>query len=1528
MTVAEALEKARNSPEMGKLTYGEQQEVVKLLIDKTIVQDPMFLALPDAEKSAVYSQVVMKAATTWKPVLAAPSTEEAYVKGYQILDELEKGNPKAIDEAHRWITVNAVTTNSLIAQIATGAKDVVESLFTDDQPFNSLALHSRDYQKLADAMYQRMPEKARGQTQTTAAVLGIGTAAVETIGLNVLFVGAPGRLPVIAKKYPQVFTAKLWTGMETKYKAATTAKSAFMWKEIMPNIADAVVGGGVTDLVRDLPRVIETGLVYGRKDLLEEVGTAFGMGVAFDLVFNSSRTLFHFIATPVAMMLRKMTPSSTGLSETAEALKGLSEENVARALNDVFVGKVPVEILEGLSPELREKAYTQLSRLATLFRAKSIDVNSPEGFGLLAKAMGFDAQLNPKTGFVDVFDGNGNLAKTYKSKAEAISAFQEAGFNDPTQPLNLDDFIIGGQRAGRVRVYGRTKTSIKELSNQNLYSILKSSITPGRFDKETAQSTVLELSRRAGLVRYSVDFLPEDDFIKEASKGWDGIHSFILPQEINQPKTWEALTNYLNPVLKKLSPDIPQLVPGATEVSLEALDIAAKRLGAGSGVEKIATGYQVRWPDGQVSQFRDLRSVNTAVWDRLLDQQMVSVEEFGTLLHRSTGFTLEHNVSEDGVDIFEIMGFGKEGRGKLIQSANSLKGLSNWAAEYNLKLPDFLMPENIIRKGNLVVSETVVTGPVSSMKKFMADFGDPRPKLFETGSKRVRVMPDGSTLEVMISPGGKFIEVEWPTVGLSKTFDTYSEAMNFLDKTSDMYSVIEDVAFRKGYRMDVLPNGKIFFHNGVNVYTVDGLEKAKEFLASQPDLSEGIELVKNFGTKVDSEIAAKIRAEADSLTRDLPPKSPKPKSIWVNYVDSKVKPMSAYIDDVAQQTGRPELSRTFHEAMGLKRTVGGINNRNAIVLQGMFTNPTTGKLMSKQDRKLVQLLLDWDPEVWSVKGPLIANSLGLADGFTEEHVRVAKALRAYYEELGKAYNIDFIGFLKNYGARFREYNDPETMAEILKVSSRDQVANKLFGVGRWDDLPALKFLSRNSRLDNILNTLHKGDALEVAQLYAERGNREMLLGPVSDRMKAIIEGLEKDSSVSAATISSLKRWYGNFLGGYNDEMGQELAETSVDITKKIASGFTKLSKMFGGEATVIGRHLGNMADNVISSDLPGDAGHLVSLSTLGFRWIRLLTNTAQYLNTWSVYGKYAADAMNTSTKETFEEYFRRGILDDKIFASLGDEVGTITHRFQAAAMAPNRSSEWTTRMWTARAQELAFNDALEKLANGTADLKTFSQLAHIDWFPEERLAGILDMVQKGNVGAARDAAMIQAVRQTMFDYSKENWPSLFQSTLGRIYGKFGVYSFGQVEFYRSIATRGNLAFRLMAMARLVAGMTVIKNAFLAAGIDYNGFNLTDPLAFSGSPIWNSMIDLTRVGGIGPESDLARRSLQKDWLPFIKTSEGIQPNIPRLVVPGGVQLNSLIKVGEDLSRGDGWGVFLDFLGAPRSRQPWDGIKTPW
>jgi hypothetical protein len=105
--------------------------------------------------------------------------------------------------------------------------------------------------------------------------------------------------------------------------------------------------------------------------------------------------------------------------------------------------------------------------------------------------------------------------------------------------------------------------------------------------------------------------------------------------------------------------------------------------------------------------------------------------------------------------------------------------------------------------------------------------------------------------------------------------------------------------------------------------------------------------------------------------------------------------------------------------------------------------------------------------------------------------------------------------------------------------------------------------------------------------------------------------------------------------------------------------------------------------------------------------------------------------------------------------------------------------------------------------------------------------------------------------------------------------------------------------------------------------------MTDPLAFSGSPLWNSLIDLTRLGSQGPEGQLARYSFQKNWLPFIWKSNGtIVPNIPRLAIPGGVQLNYLQKAISDFDTDSTWGTLLDAMGAPRATEPWTGIKMPW
>lgn len=113
MTIAEALLKARTNPEMKKLSYPEQQQVVKALIDKSLLTDPKFLTVPDAEKPAVYMELVKQAVTTWKPVLSnleqdltdedrqlfsqniysdVPGSQDSYKRGLWILERLQQGD--------------------------------------------------------------------------------------------------------------------------------------------------------------------------------------------------------------------------------------------------------------------------------------------------------------------------------------------------------------------------------------------------------------------------------------------------------------------------------------------------------------------------------------------------------------------------------------------------------------------------------------------------------------------------------------------------------------------------------------------------------------------------------------------------------------------------------------------------------------------------------------------------------------------------------------------------------------------------------------------------------------------------------------------------------------------------------------------------------------------------------------------------------------------------------------------------------------------------------------------------------------------------------------------------------------------------------------------------------------------------------------------------------------------------------------------------------------------------------------------
>jgi len=1565
-TVAQILANAKTSPQFRKLSYTEQQLALKKAIDDNILQDPTFTALPDTMKAGVYQAVIQNNVMKWTPMLNSfeggltdqdrmlmdqsawglPGTQDSYKRGLYILERMDKGDPTAADQAKAWITGNGMKTSSTLVQLATGAKDVIETLFTGDKPLNSLAVNSQDYYKLADAMYARMNQEQAQSTRTVSGIASGLTRMTEVVALNTIFVGNIGMAPLAAKAWPGIFTNRMWQSMTVKSALATTVQGQELWGTLIPGVADAVLGGGVTDLVRDLPNLIETGRIQGSKAFWSRAATTFGEGIAFDLTANIMRTTVKYAAHPLKAAIRSAHLGLSGnLSETAESLKDaaghLDTDRVVAAVNDAFTGNVNGELIEALPEDVKSEYYKEIMRIRSMMDAPDFDPNSTGGFKILSKAMGFDVDID-EDGLIHVIDdsGTGKEFGVFKTKPEAVEFYRSMNWTSLDTPEAAENALtLGGSQNVRAKIYAKTRLSVKDLPTAQLYDSIGSGLKGFQVDQETVASSIKELGSRAGTTVGPIKFIDENDWLIRQASGTLEANDILLPNSMTKVGTRESVMDYLKPVLKGVDPGFsPEALVGRS-LSADSLNAAMQRIGG--SLEVGGPGYRMKLPDGSLQEFRTLGEANRQVWSSLLDLGLVSPEEYGNLIYRSTGLTLKiaGGPETDGGPIrFELWGRDSTGKGVLRQYANSMEELAGFASAYEVKLPDFLMPDLIIRNGKVTVGETFVAGPFEALRRFAGDFDTTgaAPDLI-AGNTVKRQLADGSWASMEITNGKKFVQVEWPDYGVSKQFSSLAKANEFFDQIHDGYDALTLSAARKGLRVQFTNAGTYILSNGTDYYAARTLDEAKGLLQSIPDRFEGKDLVKFFSPTEDSMLASAISDKVDEIAQQtfsrpqsvLGAKLATGKSVWRNNLEAAIRPAQAYIDDAATRFGVPELAEAANATVTGRRLTETVSNRLKTIVKEICTDDATGQVLPEKDLQVITRLLQIDPGERVKYADSIARNLGIDFVYGPAQQKAVNGLEAFYGALKEPYGIDPLMALKNYSPNVRDFSDPDQLSELLKLR-RDEIAQRVFHVGKFSELPELEFLSRNSRLDAVINAYARGNALEIADMYIDNGTRELYLGPIADKFRKTLADLSEQGALTGTVLEDIKQSYLNLIGGGMDKLGEKVAETSLDITTKLAHGLNAVSREFGGDSTALGSAIEKMASNAVSTDIPSRLSDIVTQSTMGFKFSRLLTNSAQVVNTWAAYGKYATDAIREVDDAYVQELWERGLLDEKIFAAVMDAPSTT---LREVALMPNQVSEFLTRAWTAKAQEDAFNEAFNGLAAGRLSLDQFVNLARMDYFPTQSLSRIVDLVKEGSaesIAAARDQAMKQAIRSTMFDMAREDWPSLFQTTLGRVFGKFGVYPAGQLEFYRSLATRGNWVNRTERVLRLVAGMAIIKNAFQIAGIDYDGFNITDPLAFSGSPLWNSLIDLTKVGSSGLEGDLARHSLQRNWLPVIySASKGWQPNIPRLAFPGAAEVNSIAKGIGDWNAGvEPWGVLLDFMGAPRMTQPWNGVQMPW
>jgi hypothetical protein len=253
-------------------------------------------------------------------------------------------------------------------------------------------------------------------------------------------------------------------------------------------------------------------------------------------------------------------------------------------------------------------------------------------------------------------------------------------------------------------------------------------------------------------------------------------------------------------------------------------------------------------------------------------------------------------------------------------------------------------------------------------------------------------------------------------------------------------------------------------------------------------------------------------------------------------------------------------------------------------------------------------------------------------------------------------------------------------------------------------------------------------------------------------------------------------------------------------------------------------------------------------------------------------------------------------------------------------MAAQQVSEYQTRGWTALAAEITFNEALTKYGSGIIDEAGFMKYTKAGMLAQETQTRILSGMKAGNFEGARDIYESELTRILMGDYSKENYPDAFRGIVGRLFGKFGVYGINQADLYRRVLqdSSGNLGERVWTMTRMVATSYAIYNGFRMAGIDYKGFRPYDFAGFSGGPLFQAGYQVLQIPSaiIDPEDRQAQdavRELGRNFLPVIMTGDGPQLNVPRLLVPGGLQIASSIKAGEAAGEGDYWTAFIRSLG---------------
>ena len=432
---------------------------------------------------------------------------------------------------------------------------------------------------------------------------------------------------------------------------------------------------------------------------------------------------------------------------------------------------------------------------------------------------------------------------------------------------------------------------------------------------------------------------------------------------------------------------------------------------------------------------------------------------------------------------------------------------------------------------------------------------------------------------------------------------------------------------------------------------------------------------------------------------------------------------------------------------------------------------------------------------------------------------------------------------------------PNDLEELMQASNLGPIPSFLHQYK--NQLSVRSFLEDVNEDDPAMMLLHMTN--RAASLMYMKPLQEGFGQKYLSLLKAYSEGGPK-----APSESLLKYMRDTFeeMCGEKTTAGAALNESTRKATRGLAA---KLAKQ------PFFKDLG-IDDYVKIDDLIGKLGGEFTFASQAGRIWAIPRNLMQNMNLAAVTG-------NTRAFKAFQYVLDNPAYMDKLQArqaieetmyDLGGETLSSVQRAKKILMAPLEVTDNITRATAIRSAEMVIEDARPRYLKGITNAEQYIREVNGDLLEEGDKLKFLEL-SKLNTDAAADFLGMRYQSWTMYDYAKYAQGTASRGTLGRLWGKLGVYPLWTLDLYRRVLSKGSMVDRISRMTRMATTSMAVYWAFKEAGIPYDGFLWTNAFGFSGGPFFQNSIDVLQMWGDSPEAKMARSRLKSNlsrelWAP--------------------------------------------------------------